>query len=49
MRGLVLSPEQWAWSSFRAYALGELGIVEIESEWTSRRREWAGVKPKISS
>jgi REP element-mobilizing transposase RayT len=24
-RGLVTSPEQWRWSSFRAYALGEKG------------------------
>jgi putative transposase len=38
-RGLVESPGDWDWSSFRHYALGELGIVEIESEWTARRRE----------
>lgn len=24
-RGLVAEPEQWAWSSFRAYAYGEKG------------------------
>ena len=24
-RGLVAQPEQWAWSSFRSYALGEVG------------------------
>ena len=39
-RGLVKRPEDWAWSSFRHYATGELGIVEIESEWTANRREW---------
>jgi putative transposase len=37
-RGLVEKPEQWQWSSFRHYATGELGAVEIESEWTARRR-----------
>ena len=38
-RGLVEKPEEWPWSSFRHYATGEVGAVEIESEWTSRRRE----------
>jgi putative transposase len=38
-RGLVEKPEQWQWSSFRHYATGEAGIVEIESEWTARKRE----------
>jgi putative transposase len=38
-RGLVAKPEDWAWSSFRHYATGEIGVVEIESEWTARRRE----------
>jgi putative transposase len=28
-RGLVLKPEQWAWSSYRAYALGERGPVLV--------------------
>ena len=28
-RGLVAEPEQWAWSSFRSYALGEVGRVRI--------------------
>jgi putative transposase len=28
-RGLVTSPEQWRWSSFRAYALGEKGMVAV--------------------
>ena len=37
-RGLVEKPEDWQWSSFRHYATGELGAVEIESEWTARRR-----------
>lgn len=38
-RGLVAEPGDWKWSSFRHYALREIGIVEIESEWTARDRE----------
>jgi len=38
-RGLVTKPEDWDWSSFRHYATGFEGAVEIESEWTERRRE----------
>jgi putative transposase len=38
-RGLVAKPEDWPWSSFRHYASGETGTVEIESEWTARKRE----------
>ena len=41
-RGLVAKPEDWEWSSFRHYATGVEGIVEIESEWTARRRERMG-------
>jgi putative transposase len=37
-RGLVAKPEDWAWSSFRHYATGERGTVEIESFWTARKR-----------
>jgi putative transposase len=37
-RGLVEKPEDWAWSSFRHYATGMQGTVEIESQWTSFRR-----------
>jgi putative transposase len=37
-RGLVEKPEQWQWSSFRHYANGQLGVVEIESQWTAFRR-----------
>ncbi len=28
-RGLVASPEQWQWSSFRWYSSGEVGPVKI--------------------
>ncbi len=37
-RGLVDRPEQWPWSSFRHYATGEVGAVEIESQWTAVQR-----------
>jgi putative transposase len=38
VRGLVEKPEDWGWSSFRHYATGEVGVVEIESEWTVGKR-----------
>jgi putative transposase len=38
-RGLAAHPEDYRWSSFNHYATGARGIVEIESEWTARRRE----------
>jgi putative transposase len=37
--GLCGRPEDWEWSSFRHYATGCEGRVEIESEWTARKRE----------
>jgi putative transposase len=40
-RRLCDRPEDWAWSSFRHYATGMAGRVEIESEWTARKRERA--------
>jgi putative transposase len=38
-RGLVKDPADWQWSSFRHYALREVGLVEIESERTAADRE----------
>ena len=38
-RGLCARPEDWPWSSFRAWALGEVGVVEVESELVATRRE----------
>jgi hypothetical protein len=32
-------PEDWAWSSFRHYAKGVEGTVEIESFWNGARRD----------
>jgi putative transposase len=40
-RGLCEDPEDWEWSSFRHYATGCEGRVQIESEWTARKRERA--------
>jgi len=46
-RGLVSSPEEWAWNSFRHYVSGVEGVVEIESQWTARKREQLGVVPLL--
>jgi len=40
-RELCAAPEDWQWSSFRHYPTGAEGQVEIESEWTARKRERA--------
>jgi putative transposase len=40
-RGLCAAPEDWPWSSFLHYATGVKGRVEIESEWTVRKRDRA--------
>jgi putative transposase len=40
-RGLCERPEDWEWSSFQHYTSGCEGRVEIESEWTARKRERA--------
>lgn len=42
-RGLVERPGDWWWSSFRHYVSGHEGVVEIESQWTERKRENMGV------
>jgi len=42
--GLCECPEDWEWSSFRHYATGGEGRVEIESEWTARKRGRAAGK-----
>jgi len=41
-RGLAARPEDWKWSSFVHYATGAEGTVEIESQWTARKREQMG-------
>ncbi|MFC6645915.1 transposase [Granulicella cerasi] len=37
-RGLVTRPEDWAWSSYRHWLSGEVGVVEVESTWTFAKR-----------
>jgi putative transposase len=32
-RGLVDAPEQWRWSSYRFYLLGEAGPVRVNQGW----------------
>jgi putative transposase len=44
-RGLCERPEDWKWSSFRHYAYGEMGVVEIESEWTAKHRRPLQINP----
>ena len=44
-RGLVATPEDWAWSSFRYYVTGMPGTVEIESSWVANARERPRRKP----
>jgi len=48
-RGLCERPEDWEWSSFRQYATGREGRVEIECEWTARRRERSGHSVQLSN
>lgn len=48
-RGLVERPEDWLWSSFRHYATGIGGPVEIESQWTARKRELAAISNESES
>ncbi len=44
-RGLVTEPRDWPWSSFCHYLTGDVGRVEIESEWTWNRRERLSTRP----
>jgi putative transposase len=34
-RGLLISPEQWKWSSFRSYAYRESGVVKVNEPFLS--------------
>jgi putative transposase len=44
-RGLTEKPEGWQWSSFLHYAAAQVGVVEIESQWTAERRR--GKMPEL--
>ena len=46
-RGLVDSPEEWEWSSFRHYLTGEPGRVTIDSPLNAMRNEKRGIVPRI--
>lgn len=46
-RGLVAQADNWKWSSCRHLATGEAGVVEIESQWTARKREQMGIFLKL--
>ena len=48
-RGLAARPEEWKWSSFLHYATGVENTVEIETEWTARKRERMGLMPALSA
>lgn len=47
-RGLVGFAENWRWSSARHWLTGEVGIVEIELDWTAVRRDRALVETHVS-
>jgi len=47
VRGLVANPEDWEWSSYRHHLTGAEGVVEIESQWTARKREALGLFPQV--
>jgi putative transposase len=44
VRGLVVAPEDWRWSSYRSYGFGENGLVRINdrSWWEEKIRRSAG-------
>jgi putative transposase len=44
VRGLVASPEDWQWSSYRSYAYGDAGLVRINywTCWEEKIRRSAG-------
>ena len=48
-RGLVSKPWDWPWSSFRHYLMGNIGTVEIESEWTAVRRGRTTAETHVSA
>src|SRR5258708_37839650 len=42
VRGLVASPEDWRWSSYRSYAYGEAGDGWVEFFYLWGGKNWAG-------
>src|SRR5215469_8362175 len=47
-RGLVSRREDWPWSSYRHYALGEPGTVQIESPLAAWKRRQIGKKNTLT-
>jgi len=47
-RGLVTRPEGWLWSSYRHYAFGEPGTVQIESPLAAWKRRQIGKKNTLT-
>ncbi len=47
-RGLVDRPEDWPWSSYRHYAMGEVGTVQIESPVAAWKRRQVGKENLLS-
>lgn len=47
-RGFVSRPEDWPWSSYRHYALGESGTVQIESPVAAWKRHQIGKKNTLT-
>jgi len=47
-RGLCERPGNWRWSSFCQWSTGCEGRVEIECQWTARKREQMGILPTLS-
>ena len=47
-RGLCERPEDWRWSSFGQWATGCEGRVEIECQWTERKRQRMGILPTLT-
>ncbi len=48
VRGLCERPQDWRWSSFSQWATGCEGRVEVECQWTARRRERMGIVPTVT-
>jgi len=49
-RGLVIEPDQWKWSSFRAYWSGERGLVRVNNqEWPLKIKACPAEKFGVSS
>ena len=47
-RGLVSRREDWPWSSYRHYALGEAGVVQIESPVAAWKRRQTGKQKTLA-